>query len=178
METRSSKLIISKAGGTASDGSKTYKVSLPSVWINVLEINEENRDLELSFDGERITILPELTIDKFIANAKKKGNRLLKLDFYHHDDICTTIIADHTDEKVKIKNHTSNVIYRAFGINENPTWEDYNDFLEERCVPRTRERVRVVLDTLGIDEYNPLEIIKKTKGIMAEDDQWLDAEEL
>ena len=178
METRNGKLIISKAGGTASNGSKTYKVSLPSAWINALEINEDNRDLELSFDGERITIFPELTIDKFIYNAKKNGNSLLKLEFYHHDDICTTIIADHTEEKVKIKNYTSNVIYRAFGVNENPTWEDYNDFLEERCVPRTRERVRVVLDTLGIDEYNPLEIIKKTKGVMAEDNQWLDVEEI
>lgn len=178
METRNGKLIINKAGGTASDGSKTYKVSLPSAWINMLEIDENNRDLELSFDGERITIFPELTMDKFISNAKKKGNYLLKLDFYNNNDICTTIIADHTDEKVKIKNHTSNVIYRAFGVNENPTWEDYNDFLEERCVPRTRERIRVVLETLGIDEYNPLEIIKKTKGIMAEDNQWLDVEEL
>ena len=42
----------------------------------------------------------------------------------------------------------------------------FEDFLEERCVPRSRSGIREYLETIGVEEYNPLEIIKKTKGRM------------
>ena len=34
--------------------------------------------------------------------------------------------------------------------------------------------MREYLEALGMDEYNPLEIIKRTQGRMAEDDQWIE----
>jgi hypothetical protein len=176
MEIRNSKLIIGKAGGTASNGAKTYKVSLPSTWINELNLDENNRDIELSFDGKKITISSILSFDEFIANAK--GHKLLQLDFYNQDVLCTKIIADYTDKKIKVENYTDNIINRAFGVNVNPTWQDYNEFLEDRCVPKSRDRIRDFLDVLGIDEYNPLKIIKKTQGRMADDNQWIEVKEL
>ena len=56
MEQRNSKLIIGMAGGTASASAKTYKISLPSSWVERLAVTEEDRELTLSFDGERIII--------------------------------------------------------------------------------------------------------------------------
>ena len=50
-------------------------------------------------------------------------------------------------------------------------------FLEERCVPRQREGIREYLETLGLDEYDPWEIIKRTQGRMAEDQQWIEVVE-
>lgn len=178
MEVRNGKLIISNAGGTASGKAKTYKVSLPSVWINSLELNEYNRDIELSFDGERIIIEPKVSIESFISSAKKKGHKLLRLNYYNNDDLCTVIIADYNSKIVRFENYTDNSIHTAFGVKLNATWEDYKAFLEERCVPKSRMGLKNYLLSIGVDEYDPLEIIKKTKGRMAEDSQWLDTEEL
>ena len=158
MEMRSGKIIISSAGGTASKGAKTYKVSLPSAWINSLELSENNREIELSFDGEKIVITPKSSLDDFIESAKKKGHKLLKIN--------------------KFSNFTDNSVYTAFGIKHNVSWYDYNSFLEDRCIPKNRMGIRDYLISIGIYEYAPIEIIKKTHGRMAEDNQWIKVEEL
>ena len=62
----------------------------------------------------------------------------------------------------------------AFGNNPHPTWDDFQAFLEERCIPRQRAGLREYLEAIGVAEYDPLQIIQKTKGRMAEDQQWLE----
>ena len=156
MEIRDGKLIISNAGGTASSTAKTYKVSIPSAWINSLKLNEDNRDIELSFDGEKIIIEPKTSFENFIDLAKQKGHNLLKLNYYNNDNLCTTIIADYDNKIVKLKNFTDNPMYTAFGIKSNVDWEDYNSFLEERCIPKSRMGLKNYLCSIGVDEYNPL----------------------
>lgn len=178
METRKSRLIVGNAGGTASKKAKTYKASLPTAWINALGLNESNRDIEISFDDEKIIISPIITIDDFINSAKKKGHSIVKLSYYNDVDLCTVIVADYTAETVKFENFTDNSINTAFGIKSNVSWQDYNNFLKDRCIPESREGLKYYLNSIKVDEFNPLEIIKKTKGKMAEDNQWIDVEEL
>lgn len=178
METRKSRLIVGNAGGTASKKAKTYKASLPTAWINALGLNESNRDIEISFDDEKIIISPIITIDDFINSAKKKGHSIVKLSYYNDVDLCTVIVADYTAETVKFENFTDNSINTAFGLKTNVSWQDYNDFLKDRCIPESREGLKYYLNSINVDEFNPLEIIKKTKGKMAEDNQWIDMEEL
>lgn len=84
-------------------------------------------------------------------------------------NILTEIYVSYKDNKVTIVNHTDDLIDRAFGINEHPSIKDFERFLESRCVPRTRDRLKLYLDEIGVDYYNPLLIIEKTKGRMAED---------
>lgn len=48
MEKRIAKINISAAGGTAGKGAKTCKVTLPTVWVDVLGIDNEYREVELS----------------------------------------------------------------------------------------------------------------------------------
>ena len=176
METRSAKLIVNKSGGTASEKSKTYRVTIPNSWVEQLGISEENREIELSFDGTEITLRRKQTLREY-KNTHNR-NKLLQLQFYHGDSLCTTILADETAEKVLIENHTNNPLYTAFGVNENPDWQDYQSFLEERCIPKSRAGLQEYLNSIGIDEYHPLEIIRKTKGRMAEDQSWLEVTEL
>ena len=47
------------------------------------------------------------------------------------------------------------------------------EFLEERCVPKTRENIGLILDELELDIFDPIAIVDKTQGRMAEDLQWL-----
>ena len=176
METRSAKLIVNKSGGTASEKSKTYRVTIPNSWVEQLGISEDNREIELSFDGTEITVRRKQTMQEY--KDTHNSNKLIQLQFYHGDSLCTTILADETAEKVLIENHTSDPLYTAFGVNNNPDWQDYQNFLEERCIPKSRAGLQEYLNAIGVDEYHPLEIIRKTKGRMAEDRSWLEVTEL
>ena len=176
MERRIAKLIIGKAGGTAGKDSKTYKVSLPSKWVDELSLTDSK--MEIAFDGERIIISPHLSMEEFLNSKKSLGHRLMKLEFYDGESLCTKIVVDFTDKTLSVQNTTEHIVKTVFGKNEVPTWDDFQDFLEERCVPRNRSGIREYLETIGVEEYNPLEIIKKTNGRMAEDNQWIKWEEI
>lgn len=176
MERRIAKLIVGKAGGTAGKDSKTYKVSLPSKWVTELALDKSK--MELSFDGDKIIILPRLSINEFLDKKKALGHKLIKFDFYDGEILCTKIVADFTDETVSVENVTINIVKTAFGKNEVPTWEDFLAFLEERCVPKSRSGIREYLETIGVESYEPIEIIRKTQGRMAEDNQWIRLEEM
>ena len=176
MERRIAKLIVGKAGGTAGKDSKTYKVSLPTKWVAELGLTDSK--MEIAFDGERIIISPHLSMDNFSDRKKSLGHKLLKIEFYDGESLCTKIAADFTDETLSVENTTEHIVKTAFGKNEVPTWEDFQNFLEERCVPRNRSGIREYLEAIGVEEYNPIEIIKKTSGRMAEDDQWIKLEEI
>lgn len=48
--------MINKVGGNAGKTSLNYRISLPSTWITEMGINEENREVNITFDGEKIII--------------------------------------------------------------------------------------------------------------------------
>ena len=56
---------------------------------------------------------------------------------------------------------------------ENPSWADFEYFLEDRCFPRTRDHAKDLLREIGVPFYDPLLIIEKTKGYMEGDYQWI-----
>ena len=176
METRNTKLIIGAAGGTAGKGSKTYKISIPSKWVN--EMGLEHKDIELCFDGKSITVKPQESLSEFIGNKKALGHKLIKLSVFDGNALCTVICADYTDKTVKHEDHIKKLVKTPFGNNTNPDFSDFEGFLEERCIPKSRAGIREYLDVLNIESFEPLEIIKKTKGIMAEDQIHLELEEI
>lgn len=176
MERRNGKLIVSKAGGTASKGSKTYKLSVPSSWIDKMMPDKSKRDIELMFDGTTIYMQSLKTPEEFAAQKVKIGHDVRKIKFYDKDKLCTLIYADFTDKTLAAENYSDNVVKTAFGNNSVPIWTDFEQFLSERCIPKERAGIREYLETIGVDKYNPFEIIKKTGGKMAEDSQWIEVE--
>lgn len=97
----------------------------------------------------------------------------MRMDFMCKDECCTVILVNFKDREIAIQNETDDVLHRAFGVKVRPTWEDFEEFLESRCFPRTREGMRMILKDLELDAYDPLAIVEKTNGRMAEDFQWL-----
>ena len=97
----------------------------------------------------------------------------MRMNFMNHDDLCTTIDIDFRHEKIKIKNYTDQIIFRAFGVVTDPDWADFEYFLEERCFPRTRDHRKDILREMGLPFYDPLLIIEKTQGRMSDDHQWI-----
>lgn len=178
MERRKAKVNISPAGGTASKGAKTYKVTLPTTWVEKLGITKEHRELDLAFDGRRIILSQRLRGSEFANHQRAQGHAVRAFRLYDGDQLCSTIYADFTEQTVMAENQAVPPIKTAFGNNPVPSWEDFQRFLAERCIPRQRAGLREYLEALGLDEYDPLAIIEKTGGRMAEDQQWLSMEVL
>lgn len=178
MERRTAKINISSAGGTAASGSKTCKITLPTAWMEVMGVAAERRELELAFDGTKITLSRRLGGPEFAKQKLALGHEVRILRLYDGDELCSTIYTDFTGQTVAVENQAVPLIKTAFGNNPLPTWEDFQRFLAERCVPRQRAGLREYLEVLGLEEYDPLSIIEKTGGRMAEDQQWLTIEVL
>lgn len=85
------------------------------------------------------------------------------------NELCTLIDVDEPNKRVKIRNYTNDYILRAFGREDNPTFEEYEEFLESRCFPRSRDKMKLILKDLDLPFYDPFMIIEKTEGRMAED---------
>lgn len=93
----------------------------------------------------------------------------LRLMYMYKNFPCTLIDVDEVRQLVQIKNFTDLLMYRAFGPVETPDYMQFTEFLESRCFPRTRDKLKLELERLEIPFYDPLLIIEKTEGRMAED---------
>lgn len=119
-----------------------------------------------------------LSGSEFAKHQRAQGHAVRAFRLYDGDQLCSTIYADFTEQTVMVENQAVPSIKTAFGNNPVPSWEDFQRFLEERCIPRQRAGLREYLEALGLDTYDPLAIIEKTGGRMAEDQQWLSMEVL
>jgi hypothetical protein len=95
----------------------------------------------------------------------------MDLDF---DVLMKNTILVHVD----IKDNTVNVTYyektplAPFQM-ENVNIKTVNDFFERRCFDINRPDKAFLLECLGLDYYNPFEIVKKTHGFLQDDFIWV-----
>lgn len=178
METRKANIIVGNAGGNTGKSSNNYKISIPNQWINELGVSKDNREVNISFDGEKIVISKKRTLNEFLKRKREQKHILKMLEFSENGKIRTIICADFTDESLCIENYTEDNTKKAFGINENPDWDDFCEFLESRCIPKTSSGIKEYLRVLGLYEYDALEIVKLTNGKMSEDNFILKIKEL
>ena len=97
----------------------------------------------------------------------------MRIWYMFHQEICSVIDVDEQARKLQVHNYTNNPIKCAFGREAMPTFEQYEEFLESRCFPKTRDKMKLILRELDLPFYDPLMIIEKTQGRMAEDDFWI-----
>ena len=112
------------------------------------------------------------TISKYL-NKPLTDSYVMRLDFMYKQKVCTEIYVDFEHKQIKIINRTNDIMKRAFGVNEKPTWEDFESFLEERCFPNSRALKKTILRRIGMDSYDPLQILEMNKGRTAEDNQYI-----
>lgn len=97
----------------------------------------------------------------------------LRMWYMYEEKVCTLIEADENNRKVFIKNYTDRIMFRAFGKVEKPNYEQYLEWLESRCFPKERDKMKLVLREYNLPFYDPMMIIEKTEGRMAEDKFWI-----
>lgn len=56
MEERIAKVSFNKSGGTAKGKAITNRVTIPTTWIKQLDITEENREVKLVIENNKIII--------------------------------------------------------------------------------------------------------------------------
>ena len=132
------------------------------------------------YSGQLITG-PIVTLIQILMNEPAWEEKLvipekempIRISYMFRDELCTIIDVDEGKRSVNALNYTNHFLKRAFGDNEHPTYEDYEEFLESRCFPRTRDKMKLILRELDLPFYDPIMIIEKTEGRMAEDDFWI-----
>lgn len=97
----------------------------------------------------------------------------MRMEFMCGENCCSVILVNTKEEKIAVVNETDDLLHRAFGIKAKPTWTDFEEFLESRCFPETRMDLEDLLEDLDLEEYEPLAIVERTEGRMAEDFQWI-----
>ena len=112
------------------------------------------------------------TISKYL-NKPLTDSYVMRLDFMYKQKVCTEIYVDFENKQIKIINRTNDIMKKAFGVKENPTWEDFESFLEERCFPNSRALKKTILQRIGVDSYDPLQILELNKGRTADDNQYI-----
>lgn len=93
----------------------------------------------------------------------------LRLIYLYKDMVCSVIDVDETRRRVRVRNYVDNPLFRAFGKNTEPEYEEYEEFLKSRCFPESRDKLKLELKRLGLPFYDPIMIIEKTEGRMADD---------
>ncbi|MBQ3545437.1 MAG: helix-turn-helix domain-containing protein [Lachnospiraceae bacterium] len=111
-------------------------------------------------------------IDKYINRPPQKGYTM-RMIYMYGPNPCTIIDVDFLNERIAIKNRTKDIMHRAFGVVEKPTWEQFEEFLTDRCFPKTRGNVKGILKDMQLDVYDPLRIVERTNGRTAEDNLWI-----
>ncbi len=71
------------------------------------------------------------------------------------------------------KCYTENILDMPFGRNMHPDYARVMNLLEERCWDRNRPDIGLILDTLGLQAYDPVDIVRKTHGLKHCDYIWL-----
>ena len=135
--------------------------------------NWESKDGKIT--GPIVTLIEILLrkpdiVDKFVLPPNKFK---LRIFYLYKSTVCTVIDVDEMERLIEVHDYVDKPFYRAFGVNISPTYEDYEEFLESRCFPRERDKLKIELKRLDIPFYDPIMIIEKTQGRMEEDDFWI-----
>ncbi|MBP3700788.1 MAG: helix-turn-helix domain-containing protein [Lachnospiraceae bacterium] len=144
-------------------------------------VNVSKKTIERWEAGEKEITGPIVTLSRILQNYPELPERMqvpeleypMRLWYLYRQSVCSIIDVDERKRQVKVYNYVDDSIFRAFGVEETPSYEQYEEFLEERCFPRNRDKMKLILKDLDLPFYDPLMIIEKTQGRMAEDDFWI-----
>lgn len=164
------KKIRKQLGLTQKEFAGLVNTSVPT--IERWEVSEKK------INGPIVPLLVLLTenaelVEKLSIPEKKFP---LRMWYMYEQQFCTMIDVDERNRQVFIKNYTDRIMFRAFGKIEKPTYEQYEEWLESRCFPKERDKMKLMLKELNLPFYDPMLIVEKTEGRMAEDHFWIKIE--
>ncbi len=144
-------------------------------------VNVSVKTVERWEAGDRPVVGPVVALAKILGDHPQFAETYripektypMRLWYMCGSQICSVIDVDEQRKMVKVYNFTRRDQFRAFGRVEMPTFEEYEEFLESRCFPRSRDKMKIMLKELDLPFYDPLLIVERTDGRMTEDDFWI-----
>lgn len=152
--------------------------------VSALHINRLS-EFSKNFDKLSKEIIRRFKNDISVKDLVDDEYLALLLEVFSKDDEVKSYVYMKEDEvmtsmsvrfggKVHFVNFTDNPLDCAFGRNESPVGLGvFLDFLEERCIPKHRFNIDEVLEGLGLSEYNEVDIVEKTYGVLIDDSFWV-----
>jgi len=89
------------------------------------------------------------------------------------DKVTADVAVDFDAKTVAYKTYATDIFALPFGVIMQPTMADVYRFFESRCFPKERRNCKQILEDIGLEEYVPLDIVRKTHGRQYEDYCWI-----
>lgn len=148
---------------------------------NIKELRQES-NLSQSIFAQKYNI-PVRTIQKWERNGSTPPeyipemidriifleNTELFMECYWKDEKTATVRLD--NQYAYIKRYSSHPVKQLF-YSDKITRFEFGEILSDRCWDKNRPDLDELLSSLGLDEYNPYEICKRTHGKMKQDSIW------
>jgi len=96
-----------------------------------------------------------------------------KFEYLWKNTVSAIVEYNMKTREVSVTNFTDDNIKRPFGVKTSPTFKDLERFFESRCFPKERGNCKQLLDDLGLNCYNPFDIVRITHGRQYEDYAWI-----
>lgn len=112
-EKREAVMLVTKGGS----GSSTFRATLPTKWVREMGLSESDRDLLLSFDGEKI-IIENNCIAKFFECETHQVDMGYIIHYTNDPCFPTHAVVEDADGHMEMVNI------------EDEDWEDLDDFLD------------------------------------------------
>ena len=150
---------------------------------HIFNDNDVKKMLVMLKEGKKIEhIAKEFNTSRQVIgryiNKLPNNNYTHRIDYMLGHKPMTIIYVDFLNKNINIQNRTDDIYDRAFGKIENPDWYQFEIFLNERVLLKSRIYLEKALTYLNIDHYDPFVIITKTRGKMEGDKFWMKVRKL
>ena len=152
-----------RSGETVSSLSKEFGISRQTIYSYI----SKNTDDKIYHS---YSLWAKLNREFKLLNADRYT---LRIEYMSGDRCLSVILVDFESERVEVVNSVKDPLLKPFGIKVKPNWEDFEDFMVERCIPAERYMIKQVLRDIKVDNYDCLSILERTEGRTGEDDIWL-----
>jgi hypothetical protein len=98
----------------------------------------------------------------------------LEFEVLEHDQVIAKVKLDYMNQTVDVWQDSSvSPVFLPFPGKQKVLVSDVLEYFESRCLPRTRYNVEKALRLIGLSEYVPTNIVKKTHGVLYDDYVWI-----
>ena len=85
-------------------------------------------------------------------------------NWYCNGQLTAVVTADYTHKTVEVKNLVNDSYYLPFAPDIKPSFTQWQAVLKSHCPSKNNAFINQFLESIGLDHYDVLEIIKKTNG--------------
>lgn len=98
-------------------------------------------------------------------------SEVIRFQYMYFDNVLADI--EYNGKSAKVLNHTTNVLFKPFGVRDKITSADVEELFKERCFPETRANAKRILKDTQFGFYDPYLLVRETNGVLYEDKFWI-----